>query len=83
MIRAFPSTWSITSPAWGSGLQEHPYFETWIVRAEVVHDHVRNTPGDLGFAVIHIFRFENSRIVELWDLGQPLPEETPNQYGMF
>jgi len=48
-----------------------------------VHSHVRQKPDDLGAAVIHIFRFENDRIVELWDLGQPVPEESPNQYGMF
>jgi len=49
----------------------------------VIHSHVRQSPADLGAAVVHIFRFENSRIVELWDLGQPLPETSPNQHGMF
>jgi predicted SnoaL-like aldol condensation-catalyzing enzyme len=48
-----------------------------------VHSHVRPKPGDLGAAVVHIFRFEKGRIVELWDLGQPVPEKSPNQYGMF
>jgi predicted SnoaL-like aldol condensation-catalyzing enzyme len=47
------------------------------------HSHVQQKPGDLGGAVVHIFRFENGKIVELWDLGQPVPEESPNQYGMF
>ena len=49
----------------------------------VVHSHVRQKPGDLGAAVVHIFRFEKGRIAELWDLGQPVPEKSPNQYGMF
>jgi len=49
----------------------------------VVHSHVRQTPGDFGAAVVHIFRFEKGRIVELWDLGQPVPEKSPNQHGMF
>jgi predicted SnoaL-like aldol condensation-catalyzing enzyme len=49
----------------------------------VVHSHVRQKPDELGGAVVHIFRFENDRIVELWDLGQPVPEDSPNQYGMF
>jgi len=49
----------------------------------VVHFHVRHKPGDLGAAVVHIFRFEKGRIVELWDLGQPVPDRSPNQYGMF
>ena len=48
-----------------------------------VHSHVRQKPGDLGAAVVHIFRFEAGRIAELWDLGQPVPEKSPNQYGMF
>jgi predicted SnoaL-like aldol condensation-catalyzing enzyme len=48
-----------------------------------VHSHVRQKPGDLGAAVVHIFRFQNGRIVELWDLGQPLQENSQNQYGMF
>lgn len=49
----------------------------------VTHSHVQQKPGDLGAAVVHIFRFEEGRIVELWDLGQPIPEKSPNQYGMF
>ena len=48
-----------------------------------VHSHVRQNPDDRGGAVVYIFRFENDRIVELWDVGQPVPEESPNQYGMF
>jgi predicted SnoaL-like aldol condensation-catalyzing enzyme len=49
----------------------------------VTHSHVKQKPGDLGAAVVHIFRFEKGRIVEFWDLGQPLPEESPNIHGMF
>ena len=49
----------------------------------VTHSHVKQKPDDLGVAVVHIFRFEMGKIVELWDLGQPIPSETQNQYGMF
>lgn len=49
----------------------------------VLHSHVRQHPQDRGAAVIHIFRFENGLIAELWDVGQPLPPESPNQHGMF
>jgi predicted SnoaL-like aldol condensation-catalyzing enzyme len=49
----------------------------------VVHSHVRLKPEDRGGAVVHLFRFEEGRIVELWDLGQEVPKESPNQYGMF
>jgi predicted SnoaL-like aldol condensation-catalyzing enzyme len=48
-----------------------------------VHSHVRQHPQDRGAAVVHLFRFENDRIAELWDVGQALPPESPNQYGMF
>jgi predicted SnoaL-like aldol condensation-catalyzing enzyme len=34
-------------------------------------------------AVIHIFRFEQDRIAELWDLGQPISKDSPNENGMF
>lgn len=48
-----------------------------------VLSHVRQHPQDRGAAVVHLFRFENDRIVELWDVGQALPPESPNQNGMF
>ena len=45
--------------------------------------HVRQKPADPGAGVVHIFRFEDDKIVELWDLGQPVPLETVNENGMF
>jgi predicted SnoaL-like aldol condensation-catalyzing enzyme len=48
-----------------------------------VHSHVQQNPGDCGAALVHIFRFEKGRIVELWDIGQAVPENSENQYGMF
>lgn len=44
---------------------------------------VVHTPGELGAAVVHIFRFAEGKIAELWDVGQAIPEDSPNQYGMF
>lgn len=49
----------------------------------MVHSHVKQNPDDLGGAVVHIFRFQNNQIVELWDIGQPIPEDSPNENGMF
>jgi predicted SnoaL-like aldol condensation-catalyzing enzyme len=49
----------------------------------MVHFLVKHKPDEPGAAVMQIFRFENGKIVEMWDLGQPVPEETPNQHGMF
>lgn len=48
-----------------------------------IHSHVHMTPDDRGMALVHIFRFEADRIVELWDIGQPVPAETVNSNGMF
>lgn len=48
-----------------------------------VYSHIKQKPEDLGVAVIHIFRFLNDQIVELWDVGQAIPENSPNEYGMF
>jgi predicted SnoaL-like aldol condensation-catalyzing enzyme len=48
-----------------------------------VHSHVKQNPEDFGGAVVHIFRFQGSQIVELWDIGQPIPEESPNENGIF
>jgi predicted SnoaL-like aldol condensation-catalyzing enzyme len=48
-----------------------------------VHSRVRQHPGDPGAAVVHIFRFKENRIAELWDVEQAVPENSPNEYGMF
>ncbi|WP_432806636.1 nuclear transport factor 2 family protein [Mesobacillus maritimus] len=49
----------------------------------VVYSHVKQKPKDLGVAVVHIFRFQENQIVELWDLGTQIPEDSPNENGMF
>ncbi|MFI8687014.1 nuclear transport factor 2 family protein [Rossellomorea sp. NPDC077527] len=48
-----------------------------------VHSHVRQHQDDLGAIVVHIFRFEEDKIAELWDIGQPMPEDTINENGVF
>ncbi|MCA0754240.1 nuclear transport factor 2 family protein [Paenibacillus sp. N4] len=48
-----------------------------------VHSHVKQKQEDIGAAVVHIFRFNNDLIVELWDVGQPIPEQSPNENGVF
>jgi predicted SnoaL-like aldol condensation-catalyzing enzyme len=49
----------------------------------IVHSHVRMAPDELGVATMHVFRFVDGKIVELWDVGQPVPAESPNTDGMF
>ncbi len=43
----------------------------------------RCCPDDLGVATLHLFRFEDGMIVELWDFGQPVPAESSNADGIF
>ena len=49
-----------------------------------VHSHVVPIPGTPGAAVVHIFRFDGDKIVELWDVGQVIEADcTTNCDGMF
>lgn len=48
-----------------------------------IFSRVRQHPDDPGAAVVHIFRFEEGRIVELWDIGQAVPKDMINENGMF
>lgn len=34
-------------------------------------------------AVVHMFRFKNNQIVEMWDVGQEVSKDSPNENGMF
>jgi len=49
----------------------------------VMLSHLRREQADVDIAVMHILRFEGSRIVEMWDVGQVIPKESPNAVGMF
>ena len=48
-----------------------------------LHSRVQLRPEHAGVAVVHLFRFEGDLIAELWDVGQPVPDESPNQNGVF
>lgn len=65
----------------------HKIFEVKLVIQEEdkvsVYSHIKQNTKDLGAAVVHMFRFDNGKIVELWDIGQPIPEDSPNENGMF
>lgn len=38
---------------------------------------------NMDIAVVHIFRFEGNKIVELWDLGQVVEKDCQNENGLF
>ncbi|OZI32245.1 polyketide cyclase [Bordetella genomosp. 10] len=59
---------------------EHVVAEGDIV---VVHAFWKETPEDLGQAVVDIFRVDNGKIVEHWNVSQDIPENPANKNTMF
>ncbi|HTJ93265.1 MAG TPA: nuclear transport factor 2 family protein [Pararobbsia sp.] len=49
----------------------------------VLHVHMVNEPGQRGVAVFDLFRLENGKPVEHWDVLQPVPESIPHNNTMF
>lgn len=69
--------------------QTHPAFRFELKRIladgdlVVTHSHLIREPGDRGMAVVDIFRLEDGRIVEHWDVVQEVPEKSANNNTRF
>ena len=48
-----------------------------------VHSHGKSAPDDRGFAVVDILRVDGCRVMEHWDVMQPVPEKAANTNTMF
>jgi predicted SnoaL-like aldol condensation-catalyzing enzyme len=69
--------------------QKYPQSRSSIVRVfadgdyVILHVHLVREPGTRGEAVMDIFRLDKGKIVEHWDVLQPIPENLPHSNTMF
>ena len=49
----------------------------------ILHVHSLRAPNTRGRAIVEIFRLENGKIEEHWDVIQEVPEISANPNGMF
>lgn len=69
--------------------REHPNNHGEIKRAwadgdmVALHVHVKRNAEHRGWSVIELLRLENDKVIEHWDMFQPVPETAENDNTMF
>ena len=48
-----------------------------------IHYHFQPEPDEEGYAIVDIFRIEDGKLVEHWDVCQNMPEKSLNDSPMF
>lgn len=48
-----------------------------------VHVNSKQSPQDAGLAIVDIFRVQDGKIIEHWDVIQPVPATPANNNTMF
>lgn len=66
-------------PAYRSEIKRHFADGDYVV----LHIHNKPTPESPSRAVVDIFRLEQGKVVEHWDVIQPVPENPANDNTMF
>ena len=73
----------------GKMLEDNPQMSLEIKRTGAdkdlvwVHSHAKCTPDSAGLALVDIFRLKDTKIVEHWDVIQPVPATSLNDNSMF
>jgi predicted SnoaL-like aldol condensation-catalyzing enzyme len=73
----------------GGMFRKHPDLKVVIHKAVAdekfvaLHVHLKRDENDSGIAVAEFFRISNGKIVEHWDVMQPVPEKTASGNPMF
>src|SRR3954452_22215158 len=49
----------------------------------IVHDHAVREAGTRGVSIVNIYKLEGGKVIEHWDVIQPVPEQAANNNGMF
>ena len=69
--------------------KDHPTAKNTIKRAiaeddlVMLHVHAQQNKADRGTAIVDIFRVEQGKIIEHWDVQQEIPEQSANTNTMF
>lgn len=85
----FPAGFTVLRDAMkeNHGLFPHKKFVIKQVIAEgetvATHSELTLDPEKPKMSVVHMFRFKNNKIVEMWDVGQQIPADMSNKDGAF